>query len=108
MQLNSKDFSFVGEGLTAEVYQIFASIKFKPNLTQTAAISLLCVVDDHAEKVEQLALRAAGHFDVLVTRDLSLLTIRHYTEDLIHKLVGNHKVLLKQQTGETVQLVMKR
>ena len=108
VQLNSKDFSFVGEGLTAEVYQIFASIKFKPNLTQTAAISLLCVVDDHAEKVEQLALRAGGHFDVLVTRDLSLLTIRHYTEDLIHKLIGNHKVLLKQQTGETVQLVMKR
>ena len=107
VQLNSKDFSFVGEGLTAEVYQIFASIKFKPNLTQTAAISLLCVVDDHAEKVEQLALRAASHFDVLVTRNLSLLTIRHYTEDLIDKLVGNHKVLLKQQTGETVQVVMR-
>ncbi|HUC82679.1 MAG TPA: aspartate kinase, partial [Flavisolibacter sp.] len=37
VQLSSKDFSFVGEGLTAEVYRIFEQLKFKPNLTQNAA-----------------------------------------------------------------------
>ena len=106
VQLNSKDFSFVGEGLTAEIYKIFESIKFKPNLTQNAAISLLCVVDDHPEKVEQLALRASGLFDVCVSRGLTLLTVRHYNDHILSELCGERRTVLKQQTPETVQVVL--
>lgn len=106
IELKSKDFSFVGEGLTAEVYQIFESLKFKPNLTQNAAISILCVMDDHPEKVESFAHRAAGHFDVTVTRELHLLTIRHYTQQLLDQLVMDAKILLKQQTQETIQVLL--
>lgn len=105
IQLNSKDYSFVEEGLTAEMYRIFESLKFKSNLTQNAAISLLCVVDDKQGKVEQLALKASEIFDVTVTKNLCLLTIRHYNEEILNELVKN-KVLLKQQTPETVQVLM--
>lgn len=108
VQLNSKDFSFVGEGLTAEVYKIFESLKFKPNLTQNAAISLQCVVDDHPEKVEAFALTASVLFDVSVKRELQLLTIRHYNSDIISELVREEKIVLKQQTPETLQVVMER
>lgn len=107
VQLNSKDFSFVGEGLTAEIYRIFEHIKFKPNLTQNAAISLLCVVDDQPEKVEQFALETSKLFDVLVARGLTLLTIRHYNEAIINELVAGRTVVLRQQTGETLQVVLK-
>jgi aspartate kinase len=106
MELKSKDFSFVGEGLTAEIYQIFESLKFKPNLTQNAAISVLCVIDDHPEKVETLALKAAEHFDVTITRNLHLLTIRHYTQQLLDQLVMDAKILLKQQTPDTIQVLL--
>jgi aspartate kinase len=106
VQLNSKDFSFVGEGLTAAIYKIFELLKFRPNLTQNAAISLLCVVDDHPEKVEQLALRAATLFDVNVTRGLTLLTIRHYDDHILNELCRERKTILKQQTRETVQVVL--
>ena len=67
VQLGSKDYSFVGEGPTAEVYGIFEKLKFKPNLTQNAAISLLCVVDDRPDKVEAFAL-SRGHIRLLLTR----------------------------------------
>lgn len=107
VELKSKDFSFVGEGLTAEVYQIFQLLMFKPNLTQNTAISLLCVVDDYAEKVEEFALKASKDFDVNVTKDLVLLTIRHYNEKILDELVGKNTILLKQQTPETIQVLMK-
>lgn len=107
LQLSSKDFSFVGEGLTAEVYRIFESINFKPNLTQNAAISLLCVVDDRADKVEAFALKAAEHFEVSVIRELMLLTVRHYQKELVNRLTEGYKIVLQQQTPETVQLVLK-
>jgi aspartate kinase len=106
IQLASKDFSFVGEGLTAEVYRIFESLKFKPNLTQNAAISLLCVVDDRTEKVEAFALKAGEHFDVSVTKNLTMLTIRHYKKEVVEKLTNQYKIVLQQQTPETIQMAL--
>ena len=106
VQLQSKDFSFVSEGLTTVMYGIFEQLKFKPNLTQNAAISLLCVVDDHPDKVERLALLAAEHFEVTVKKGLTLLTVRHYDDGILNKLCGDRKTVLKQQTPETVQVVL--
>lgn len=108
VQLTSKDFSFVGEGLTAKVYSLFEELKFKPNLTQNAAISLQCVVDDHPEKVEQFALALSDVFHVQVTKGLTLLTIRHYNEAILNELCGNCPLLLQQKTPETVQVLMKK
>ncbi len=107
VQLSSKDFSFVGEGLTAKVYEIVESLKFKPNLTQNAAISLLMVMDDFGDKVEAFALQAASFFDVQLIKDLTLLTIRHYNEEIFAELTSNSKIILKQQTLETVQVLVK-
>lgn len=106
IQLNSKDFSFVGEGLTAVVDELFAKLKFKPNLTQIAAIGILAIVDDKSEKVEAFALAASDNFDVQVTRNLTLLTVRHYNDTLVTQLTAGRKILLKQQTLETIQVVM--
>lgn len=106
MQFNSKDFSFVNEGLTAELYNMFDKLKFKPNLTQNAAISLLCVVDDHEEKVSQLAHKAAEFFDVQINKGLTLLTIRHFNQAIVKELCNDKPVILQQQTPETIQLLM--
>lgn len=106
VQLSSRDFSFVGEGLTAKVYNIFESLKFKPNLTQTAAISLLCVVDNQSDKVENFALRTSDFFDVQVQTNLTLLTIRHYNDTILQELCGTRGILLKQQTPETIQVLL--
>jgi len=108
VQLISKDFSFVGEGLTAKVYTAFEQLHFKPNLTQNAAISLQCVVDDVPEKVESFAHALANVFDVQVTKGLTLLTIRHYTEGLLQELCADCLVLLQQKTPETVQVLLRK
>jgi aspartate kinase len=106
VQLTSKDFSFVSEGLTSEVYRILTDLKFKPNLTQNAAISLLCVVDNRADKVEAFALKTSEHFDVSVMKSLNLLTIRHYTKELVDMLTTGYDIVLQQQTPETIQLLL--
>lgn len=106
LQLSSKDFSFVGEGLSSEVDDILTALKFKPNLTQNTAISLLYVVDNRAEKVEAFALKAGEQFDVHVVKNLTLLTIRHYTRELVEKLTEGFAIVLQQQTPETVQMLL--
>jgi aspartate kinase len=106
VELSSRDFSFVGEGGSALLSRLFETLKYQPNLTQNGAISLLCVVDDHPEKADALAHAASAHFDVTLTRNLTLLTIRHYAPALLDALCQGHRVILRQQTTETVQVLL--
>ena len=106
LELISKDFSFVEEKPIAELFHLFEKLKIKPNLTQNGAISMICVLDDRADKIEKLALEASAIFDVKLTRELSLLTIRHYTKDSYEKLSAGKKTLLQQRTVDTVQALL--
>jgi len=107
MHLHSQDFSFVGEKPMSRLYEIFAHIKIKPNLIQTGAISLQIGLDDKPEKIDHLAAEASSIFDVQVEKGLSLLTIRHYTKELLDKMVNGKEIVLQQQDRETVQVMYK-
>ena len=106
MQLSSKDFSFVEEKPLSQLHELFDIIKIRPNLSQHGAVSLLCCLDDKAEKIEKLALAASEIFDVQIERNLTLLTIRHYTEEKIDELTKGKKIVLVQKTTETIQVLM--
>ena len=107
VHLHSKDFSFVGEKGVAGLYQLFAGIRIKPNLLQSGAVTLQVCLDDRADKMEKLALAAADLFEVQIERGLTLLTIRHYDEPVLSRLTASRQVVLRQQTPETVQILMR-
>jgi aspartate kinase len=105
--LESKDFSFVeGEPINL-LYEMLHQAKLKPNLTQNAAISLFICVDDNAEKITDFALQASEYFDVLLEKNLTLLTIRHYNGEYIKKLTENKTIVLQQKTLGTIQMLMR-
>jgi aspartate kinase len=107
MEMKSRDFSFVGEHHVGRLYQLMEKLHIKPNLTQNGAISFLCVIDEWPEKIEKLAHEASGFLDVQVVRGLSLLTIRHYTKEIFEKLIEAKTIVLRQQTPETIQVLLK-
>ena len=107
VEISSRDFSFTNEGLTKEINELLDLLKIKENLTQITAISLLCVVDDHPEKIEKLGLAASEQFEVKLIKGLTLLTIRHYQENIINDLTKEKSCLLRQQTPEIIQVLMK-
>lgn len=105
MHLHSQDFSFVGEQPMSQLYESFAQLKFRANLVQTGAISVQLCLDDHPEKIDQLAAASGTLFDVEIERGLTLLTIRHFNNELLEKMIAGKQVLLRQETTETVQVV---
>ena len=107
LHLHSKDFSFVGETGAERLYQLFHLIRIKPNLYQTGAVSLQVCLDDRVDKIEKLALAASEVFDVQVERGLTLLTVRHYNDQIVQKLTAGKTEVLRQQTPQTVQVLMK-
>jgi aspartate kinase len=106
IEMISKDFSFVGEHHVSTLYGLMGKLKIKPNLTQNAAISFISVLDDRPDKIEKLALEVGEIFDVQVTKGLTLLTIRHYNKETVDKLTNGKSILLRQQTADTIQLLM--
>jgi aspartate kinase len=105
LHLNSQDFSFVGEEPMSALYHLFGKIKIKPNLIQTGAIGVQICLDDRPQKIEQLAVQAGSLFDVQVEKDLTLLTIRHYNDEILEKLISGKQVVLTQKTTATVQVL---
>ncbi|MER3499324.1 MAG: aspartate kinase [Chitinophagaceae bacterium] len=106
LKLISKDFSFVGEQHVAKLYSAMGKLKIKPNLTQNAAISFILVLDDRSEKIEKLAFEVAEIFDVQIRKQLTLLTVRHYQETIVQQLTSNKNIILRQQTPETIQMLL--
>ncbi|MFT3946475.1 MAG: aspartate kinase [Agriterribacter sp.] len=107
LHLHSKDFSFVGEHEMSRLYHLFVENKITPNLIQTGAVSLMVSTDDKSEKTDHLAGEATELFDVQVEKGLTLLTIRYYTEGLLSELTQGRQTVLKQQSPETVQVLMR-
>jgi aspartate kinase len=105
LYLSSQDFSFVGEAPMSRLYDVFGHLKIKPNLIQTGAISLQLCMDDKSDKIDQFALEASSFFNVQVVKNLTLLTIRHFTQDLMNNMLAGKNILLQQQTKETVQVL---
>jgi aspartate kinase len=107
LQLNSQDFSFVGEEPMSRLYKLFGQVKLRPNLIQTGAINVQVCLDYRADKIEQFASEAADMFDVQVEKELSLLTIRHYNTEVFEKLTAGKNIVLTQRTKETIQVLYK-
>ena len=108
IHLHSRDFSFVGEKPVAELYHLLAEIKTQPNLMQTGAVTIQICLDDRSDKIEKLALSASETFDVQVEKGLVLLTIRHYNEDILQKMISGKQIELRQQSPDTVQLLLRK
>lgn len=106
IHLHTRDFSFAGEKPVAGLYTLLAELHMQANLLQTGAVSIDICVDDKADRIEKFALSASDVFDVRVEKHLTLLTIRHYTETVLEKLSRGKLIRLRQQSPETVQLVL--
>jgi len=106
LDFRSRDFSFIEGKPLRQLYELLEQLHIRPNLTQNGAISYLCVMDDRADKVEALALAASEVFEVVVRRDIELLTIRHFDAAIIIELIADKTIFLKQETPETVQFLL--
>ncbi len=107
MNLTSLDFSFVSEKPMSQLYEILSENRIKPNLVQTGAVRISICLDNHVEKIDQLASDASGIFDVMIEKQLTLLTIRHFNNELLDNLVAGRSIEILQQSGNTVQVLMK-
>lgn len=108
LTIRSRDFSFVLEEKFATIFSLLERFRIKTNLIHNSAVNLSLCVDNswHIDEAVK-ALRESG-FDVMTTRDMELLTIRGYTDDLWRRYAKGPQVFIRQATQSTVRVVRKK
>ena len=107
ISLSSLDFSFIMEDNIGEVFKWLHEHKMKVELIQNSAISFSVCVNDKFNNLEALLKKLREKFSVKWNENVTLYTIRHFDPIEIKALRENKQVLLKQETQETVQLVIR-
>lgn len=107
VQVTTRDFSFITEDNLSTLYAVFHTLKIKINLIQNAAISFIACIDNRADKVQLLKQALGKEYKVSVNENVQLLTIRHFTPEIVFELTKGKQRLLSQETRKTVQAVLK-
>ncbi|RYF63615.1 MAG: aspartate kinase [Cytophagaceae bacterium] len=107
ISLHPTDFSFIAEDNLSLIFGLFATAGVKINLMQNTALSFSVVVDSKPDRIPDLLERLRGHFRVTYNEALELITIRHYDQSTIDRVLIGKKLLLEQKSRSTVQLVVR-
>lgn len=107
ISLSSLDFSFIMEDHISHVFKWLHEYKMKVELIQNSAISFSVCISDKYGNLQELLEQLRTKFRVKWNEDVTLYTVRHFSPEEIFALRANKKVLMKQETQETVQLVIK-
>lgn len=107
ISLSSLDFSFMMEDHIGDVFKWLHEYRMKVELIQNSAISFSVCISDKFNNLESLLKKMREKFSVKWNENVTLYTIRHFEPLEVKTFRENKKVLLKQETQETVQLVVK-
>jgi len=107
ISLTSLDFSFMMEDNIGDVFKLLHQFKMKVNLIQNSAISFSVCVDNKYDKLEMLLSKLRETFRVSWNEKVTLYTVRHSNSVEIKNLLKGKEMLLRQESRETVQLVVK-
>jgi aspartate kinase len=108
ISISARDFSFIDEQSLSEILAVFASNSIHISLMQNSAISFSVCVDFNERRLSQLFEALGKDYKVRYNTGLELITIRHYDQATIGRVLEEGKtVLLEMRSRLTAQFVVK-
>jgi aspartate kinase len=107
ISISTKDFSFISEINISHIYEIFAKLNLKCNVSQNSALSFTACLDFDDMKFEELIKSLETSFKVRYNENVTLYTIRHYDSNMLQKILEGKTVILEQLSRSTAQIVVK-
>jgi aspartate kinase len=107
LQISTRDFSFVAEHHISYLFTKIAELRLQVNMMQNSAISFSVCVNDIDDKVDRFMKNIEEQFKVMADRDLELITVRHFHQDVLENLTQGKIIMLEERIRNTVQFVVK-
>lgn len=105
ISISAKDYAFIIEHHLSDIFKQFSDAGISINMMQNSAISFSVCVDEHP-RLEELIKQLQERYKVTYNKELTLLTIRHYNDEVIERLIGKSKVYLEQRSRNTARFVV--
>lgn len=106
LSMSPKDFSFIIEESLSDIFQVFSKHRISINMMQTSALNFSVCVDD-TKRVNAAIDALGGQFDVRYNENMELLTIRHYDDDSIKRIIQGKELVDSQVSRKTARYVLK-
>ncbi len=97
LTLSAFDFEFINENFLEKVFAIFNRFKIKINLMQNSALNLSLCIDYNENNFDNLITELKKFFNVKYNKNLTLLTIRHFSEKNISEKINDKKIFMEQK-----------
>ncbi len=107
LSVSTRNLSFIAEENLKQIFDAFSRNKIHINMMQNSAVSFSVCFNEDSVKMQSLISDLRDIFILKYNTGLQLLTVRHYNDSLIDKLVGSSEVLLVQKSRVTVQILVK-
>tara|TARA_B100000700_G_scaffold51758_1_gene55104 strand:- start:931 stop:2190 length:1260 start_codon:yes stop_codon:yes gene_type:complete len=107
ISISDKSLDFIIEKHLSSIFSLFYDNGIRVNMMQNSAVSFSVCVDNDKHKIPNLLDILNKKFDVYYNQDLTLITIRHYTDLIVSDFLKGRDIILEQRTRSTLQLIMK-
>jgi aspartate kinase len=102
-----KDFSFIDVNSLSEIFLLLSENHIKINLMQNSALSFSICFDHDSKKLDILIQELTTKYKIKYNEQVELITIRHYTDEAIDKVIGHKKIFVEQKNRTTLQAVVR-
>ncbi len=106
--LSPKDFSFINIEDIERVVNFLKENRVTVTLMQQSAIDLNLVLNDPDAKLENIFQELMPFYTVRYNIGLTLITIRHYTEETLDWMVKKKDIYLEQHSRLTARMLVKQ
>jgi aspartate kinase len=106
ISFSPRDFSFIAEEHLGELFSIFARQRVRIHLMQNSALNFSICIDYHPARLDALLAATRDRYEVLYNAPCELVTIRHYDQETISRLLIGKKVLVEQRSRSTARMVL--
>lgn len=107
LSINTRDYSFISENNLGELFSLFAKLLIKIDLMENSAISFSVCFKNEEHKLKKLTDALNKKYKVLYNKGVELMTVRHYDQATLNKLILNKEILVDQRSRHTARMVMK-
>lgn len=107
LSFSPTDFSFITENCISTIFSTLAKFRIKVNMMQNSAISFSVCVDNAPDRMIYAVRDLREKFHVLYNEKLTLITIRHYKEEIIDELTSDKEILVEQKSRHTARFVVR-
>jgi len=107
VNIRPRDFSFIVEDNLSHIFNLFHRHRVRINMMHNSAVSFSACTDDTGKNVENLLSELQQRYKVDVERGLELITIRHFNQETIARVLAGKRVVRELKDSYTCQMLVK-